>query len=307
MSIAFAGGRRPTAREVVEGVDLSGRNAIVTGATSGIGVETARALAEAGAAVTLAVRDLARGRAVADEIGHGAAVLPLDLSDLQSVRACAAAWGDRPLSILVNNAAIMANPLTYTAAGHESQFGTNHLGHFLLANLLLANLKAGRGRVVSLSSIGHIRSPVVFEDIHFRQRAYDPWLGYGQAKSANALFAVELTRRHAADGVFANAVMPGGIMTGLQKYMTDAEKRARGWIDEAGTPNPAFKTVEQGAATSVWAAVAPELEGVGGLYLEDCRVADPWRAEQPMAGYQPHALDPEAARRLWDVSLEMVG
>jgi NAD(P)-dependent dehydrogenase (short-subunit alcohol dehydrogenase family) len=315
--IAYAGGRRPTALEVVEGRDLSGKTAIVTGATSGLGVETARALASAGADVALAVRDMARGEAVAQEIRQGGAkgavsVIPLELADPASVRACAAAFqgeaaAPRPLHILINNAAIMATPKTLTPQGYEAQFATNHLGHFLLAELLTPNLTAEGARVVALSSTGHLRSPVVFDDIHFERRDYDPWLAYGQSKTADALFAVELSRRLADKGVTANAVHPGGIMTGLQKHMDPADIKARGWVDEAGKVNPAFKTVEQGAATSVWAATAPELEGVGGKYLEDCQEAEPWRAELPYAGYAPYALDPEAAARLWTMSRAMVG
>jgi len=200
-----------------------------------------------------------------------------------------------------------ATPKTLTPQGYEAQFATNHLGHFLLAELLTANLTAEGARVVALSSTGHLRSPVVFDDIHFERRDYDPWLAYGQSKTADALFAVELTRRLADKGVTANAVHPGGIMTGLQKHMDPADIKARGWVDEAGKVNPAFKTTEQGAATSVWAATAPELEGVGGRYLEDCQEAEPWRAELPYAGYAPYALDPEAAARLWTVSRAMVG
>jgi NAD(P)-dependent dehydrogenase (short-subunit alcohol dehydrogenase family) len=186
------------------------------------------------------------------------------------------------------------------------QFGTNHVGHFALTAGLLPALKAaGKARVVALSSIGHRRSDVHFEDLNFRERPYDPWAAYGQSKTANVLFAVGLTRRYASDGITANAVMPGGILTGLQKHMTRQEQMAMGWFDESGTPNPRFKSTAQGASTSIWAAVAPELEGVGGLYLEDCAVAQPWTSERPMSGYMPHARDPESAERLWSVSEEI--
>ncbi|CAN5204719.1 SDR family NAD(P)-dependent oxidoreductase [soil metagenome] len=311
--IAYPGSMRPNARDVVGNIDLSAKTAIVTGATSGLGIETARALAAGGCTVVLAVRDTARGEVVAVDIraytgNVRVSVLPLDLTDLASVRAFAPAFGaDRRLDILVNNAAIMANPLTYTADGYESQFATNHLGHFLLTVSLLPNLLQQGGRVVAVSSIGHARSDIHFEDIHYRARDYDPWGAYGQSKTANSLFAVELTRRYAGQGLTANAVMPGGIMTGLQKHMSQDEIRARGWVDENGVQNPRFKTVEQGAATSVWAAVGPELDGIGGLYLEDCQAAEPWRAEAPYAGYMPHAVSPETAERLWGVSEEMVG
>lgn len=201
----------------------------------------------------------------------------------------------------------MATPQSQTADGFELQFGTNHIGHFALATGLLPALKAaGTARVVSLSSIGHRRSDIAFDDINFRERPYDPWSAYGQSKTANALFAVGFTRRYASDGISSNAVMPGGIMTGLQKHMTDDEKRALGWIDEHVTPNPRFKSTAQGAATSIWAATAPELEGRGGLYLEDCAIAKPWNEANPMQGYLPYALDPERGERLWTVSEEMI-
>lgn len=309
-------GARSTAGEVVAGHDLSGVSAIVTGAASGIGVETAKALAKAGADVLLAVRDVAAGEALAAEInaaGPGkASVGRLDLSDLTSVGAFASAWGDRPLDILINNAGVMACPLSYTAQDLEMQIGTNHFGHFVLTVLLARGLMnaadEGRAsRVVQLSSIGHRRSGVVFEDIHYRQRPYEKWESYGQSKTANSLFAVGFHARFADLGVTANAVMPGGIRTPLQRHLTDEEMRAFGWIDEQGRVNERFKTPEQGAATSVWAAVADELEGVGGLYLEHCNQALPWTEANPFEGVMPHALDPEAAERLWAVSEETTG
>ena len=210
--------------------------------------------------------------------------------------------------MLINNAGIMATPLSYTEDGFESQFGTNHIGHFALTVGLLPALKAaGTARVVSLSSIGHRRSGMHFEDLNFRTRPYEPFSAYGQSKTANALFAVGLTQRYATDGITANAVMPGGILTGLQKHMTREEQMALGWFDESGTPNPRFKSTAQGASTSIWAAVAPELDGVGGRYLEDCAIAEPWTEERPMSGYMPYALDPDDAARLWTVSEELIG
>jgi NAD(P)-dependent dehydrogenase (short-subunit alcohol dehydrogenase family) len=309
-------GPRSTAREVAAGHDLSGMSAIVTGAGTGIGVETARALAEAGAEVLLAVRRPDEVQAVADDINRTAdgraSVGKLDLSDLPSVASFATSWGDKPLDLLINNAGVMACPLGYTAQDLELQIGTNHFGHFTLAVLLARALmnaaEDGRAsRVVSLSSIGHRRGGVNFEDIHYRSRPYDKWESYGQAKTANALFAVGFDQRFADLGVNANAVMPGGIRTPLQRHLTDEEMRAFGWIDENGKLNERFKSPEQGAATSVWAALAPELEGVGGLYLEDCAEASPWTAENPFQGVLPHALDPEAAERLWIVSEETTG
>lgn len=315
-------GAKSTAREVIQGISLGGKRAVVTGATSGIGVETARALAGAGAEVTLAVRDVKKGEEVAAQLrsdtkNAAIMVLKLDLGSLSSVRDFAKAYiaqgrgwfstGKRPLHLLINTAGIMATPQTYTAEGYEIQFATNHLGHFLLANLLLPLLTREGARVVSLSSIGHRRSDVVFDDINFKTRPYDKWAAYGQSKTANALFAVGLTNRFKDKGVWSNAVMPGGIMTGLQENMTKEEMRAFGWIDEAGNIRDGFKTIEQGAATSVWAATAPELEKVGGLYLEDCAQAEPWVEAKPFSGVMPHALNPQSAERLWDVSLDMVG
>ena len=309
-------GLRSTARDVAAGHDLNGVHAIVTGGGSGIGVETARALAEAGAEVMLAVRNEAAGQAVADDIARTApgkvSVGKLDLSDLTSVAAFATAWGDKPLDILINNAGVMACPLDYTAQNLELQIGTNHFGHFLLSMLLARALmnaadEVGTSRLVSLSSIGHRRGGVVFDDIHYRNRPYEKWESYGQAKTANSLFAVGFHKRFADLGITANAVMPGGIRTPLQRHLTDEEMRAFGWIDEQGRVNDRFKTPEQGAATSVWAALAPELEGVGGLYLENSSEALPWTEENPFEGVMPHALDPEAAERLWAVSEETTG
>jgi NAD(P)-dependent dehydrogenase (short-subunit alcohol dehydrogenase family) len=301
--------------EVVAGIDLRGKTAIVTGASSGLGVETARALAVAGAEVILPVRNLEKGAAIAADIcattgNQAVSVVALDLADFASIRRCTAEFlaTDRPLHLLINNAAIMACPLTRTAQGYEAQFATNHLGHFLFTCRLISALKAGApSRVVCLSSIGHRLSPVVFDDIHFERRDYDKWQAYGQAKTANALFAVELNRRLQASGITANAVHPGGIMTGLQKHLTREEMIASGWMDEAGKLHPIFKNIEQGAATAVWAATAPELAGRGGLYLEDCNEGIPAVPEKRTSGFYPHALDPEAAARLWQMSEAMVG
>jgi NAD(P)-dependent dehydrogenase (short-subunit alcohol dehydrogenase family) len=304
------------ARDVVKGMDLTGRTAIVTGSASGIGVETARALSEAGARVVMAVRNLEAGGKVAAEIAETAkapvTVEPLDLSNLASVRDFTARWGDQPLNILINNAGVMACPLGYTADDLEMQIGTNHFGHYLLGvgliPALLKGAQSGRAsRVVSLSSIGHRRGPVHFDDPNYRHRPYDKWEAYGQAKTANALFAVALNERFRVKGINANAVMPGGIMTPLQRHLPIEEQQALGWIDENGKVRDGFKTTQQGASTSVWAAVAPELEGVGGLYLENCAEAEPWTKDKPWEGVMPHALDPEAADRLWALSRETTG
>jgi NAD(P)-dependent dehydrogenase (short-subunit alcohol dehydrogenase family) len=307
-------GAKSTALEVIAGHDLRGRDAIVTGGASGIGVETVRALASAGARVVLAARNQAAADETAFDIKSttGSDLVEvgiLDLASLASVRAFVADYlsKKRALHILINNAGVMATPFEHTADGFETQFGTNHIGHFALTTGLLAALKeAGNARVVSLSSIGHRRSDIVWEDINFEHRPYDPWAAYGQSKTANALFAVGMTAHHASDGITSNAVMPGGIMTGLQKHMKDEEKRALGWIDENGVPNPRFKTTEQGAATSIYAAVSPDLEGVGGKYLEDCAIAKPWSQNAPMSGVLPYALDPVSAERLWTLSEEMI-
>jgi NAD(P)-dependent dehydrogenase (short-subunit alcohol dehydrogenase family) len=307
-------GAKSTAREVIAGHDLHGRDAIVTGGASGIGVETVRALAEAGARVVLATRDRTKGEAVAatlrKETRSGAIEFrALDLASLASVRTFVAEYLklNRKLNILINNAGIMATPLAYTADGFESQFGTNHVGHFALAVGLLPALRAaGMARIVALTSIGHRRSDVHFEDLNFRQRPYDPWNAYGQSKTANVLFAVATTERYGGDGIIANAVHPGGIMSGLQKYVSREEQIKMGWIDESGAVNSRFKSTEQGAATSIWAAVSRDLEGVGGRYLEDCSIAKPWSSESPFSGVMPYALDAEHARRLWSVSEELI-
>jgi NAD(P)-dependent dehydrogenase (short-subunit alcohol dehydrogenase family) len=298
-----------TAAEVVAGIDLAGRRVIVTGGASGIGIETARALAGAGAEVTLAVRNTEAGQRTAEEIvattgNKQVLVAPLDLADQASVAAFVAAW-DGPLHILVNNAGVMASPETRTPQGWELQFATNHLGHFALAaGMRSALAAAGGARVVSVSSSAHLRSPVVFEDIHFREREYEPWAAYGQSKTANVLFAVEATKRWASDGITVNALMPGGIRTNLQRYVTDEElDRLRA---QMGSTVVEWKTPEQGAATSVLVATSPLLEGVGGRYFEDCNEAG---LNQPgtRRGVAAYALDPEAAARLWQISVETIG
>jgi NAD(P)-dependent dehydrogenase (short-subunit alcohol dehydrogenase family) len=306
------------ARDVVAGHDLAGKVAIVTGAATGIGIETARALAEAGAEVVLAVRKPDLGDAAVAEInktakGAKASWSMLDLSSFASIRAFAERWGDRPLNLLINNAGVMACPLARTEDGLEMQIGTNHFGHFLLSVLLAPALTAGAkvsgttSRLVSLSSLGHWRSPIHFEDPQYRERPYEKWEAYGQAKTANALFAVGFDQRFKDQGVRANSVMPGGIMTPLQRHLPISEQIAMGWIDEAGKVRDGFKTPEQGASTSVWAAVGDELEGVGGLYLENCAQAVPRGPDTGFAGVMPHALDPVAADRLWALSVETTG
>ena len=306
-------GLHSTAAEVIAGVDLAGRRAIVTGGGSGIGVETARALAGAGAAVTLAVRRTGDAEKVAADIrsstGNGeVAVRPLELTDFASIAAFVAAW-DGPLDILVNNAGVMAiQELTLTDRGYEMQFATNHLGHFALAiGLHDALAAAGNARIVSVSSSGHLRSPVIFDDLHYAFRDYDPFGAYGQSKTANVLFAVAATRRWAQDGITANALMPGGIATELQRHVGGAEYMA-GAVERFRQAGSELKTVEQGAATSVLLAASPLLEGIGGRYFEDCNEAPVIhrRGGAGIGGVAPYALDRDNADRLWDVSLGLI-
>jgi len=306
-------GAETTASEVVAGLDLSRLGALVTGASGGLGAETARALAERGARVTLTARDPAKGEKVAAEIRASTGndridVLPLELVSAESVRAFATAFTERhdALHVLVNNAGVMACPLQRTPQGWELQLATNHLGHFLLTGLLLPLLRASApARVVSVSSRGHRFSPVVFDDLHFERRPYDKWEAYGQSKTANVLFAVELDRRLADAGVRANALHPGAIATELGRHLSGediATLRSR-----APGGKLTWKSVPAGAATAVWAATAPELEGRGGLYLEDCRVGRERTSDDQEDGFEPYARDPEAAARLWRVSEDLVG
>jgi NAD(P)-dependent dehydrogenase (short-subunit alcohol dehydrogenase family) len=302
-----------TAAEVLAGIDLRHQRAIVTGGASGIGAETARALAGAGAEVTLAVRNLAAGERVANEISQTTGndrvhVAPLELVDRASIQAFVAGWKG-PLHILVNNAGVMAIPeLRLSPGGHELQFATNHLGHFALAlGLHDALAAAGGARIVSVSSSGHLLSPVVFDDIDFAFRDYNPWSAYGQSKTANVLFAVGADTRWASEGIRANALMPGGIATNLQRHVGGAAymEQARERFRKAGSK---LKTPEQGAATSVLLAASPLLEGVGGRYFEDCNEAEmvTRRPAAAIRGLAPYAVDVRNADRLWDVSLQML-
>ena len=305
------------ARVVAGDHDLSGRNVVVTGGASGIGYETAKALAAAGADVMLAVRDRVAGEKAAvamnEAIGADRVVAgTLDLASLASVGSFVDAWGDQPLDILINNAGVMATPLLRTAEDLELQIGTNHFGHYVLTvGLTRALLNAAEddrtARVVALSSIGHRRSDINWDDPNYLSRPYDKWEAYGQSKTANSLFAVGYNARFEEHGVTANAVMPGGIMTPLQRYLPKEEMVAMGWMDAEGNVREGFKTPEQGASTSGWAAGGEELEGIGGLYLEDCAEAVPWSADNPMKGVMPYAIDPEAADRLWALSEEITG
>jgi NAD(P)-dependent dehydrogenase (short-subunit alcohol dehydrogenase family) len=301
-------GAQSTADEVIAGVSLAGRRAIVTGGAGGLGRETARALASAGAAVTIAARNLDAAHTAAREISAAAGNLEvhaaqLDLADLASVAEFAKNWTG-PLHILVNNAGIMATPERRTPEGRELQFATNHLGHFALAvGLHDALASAGGARVVVLSSVGHVNGPVRFEDLDFTKEPYDPWLAYAQSKTANILFAVEAARRWATDKIAVNALNPGRIWgTGLGRYMETPPAT----FDPSGKSGVSEKTVEQGAATSVLLAASPLLAGVTGRYFEDCQEAEPFTpgVRRGVAGY---AIDPGNARRLWDVSVELTG
>ena len=306
-------GHDTTTDEVLEGIDLDGKRALVTGGSSGLGAETARALASKGARVVITARDVAKGQAVAQDIrkstgNDGVEVEALELGSLASIRAFAERFLARhdALQILVNTAGVMACPLATTSDGFELQFGTNHLGHFLMTGLLApALLRGSPARIVSVSSRGHQQSPVVFDDIHFERRPYDKWQAYGQAKTANVLFAVELERRLGSRGVHANALHPGVILTELARHMKREDYEYL--RNRAPGGQLRMKSVAAGAATSVFAATAPELEGRGGLYLEDCQVAQVDDAPDASRGVRSYALDPAAAKRLWSISEESVG
>jgi NAD(P)-dependent dehydrogenase (short-subunit alcohol dehydrogenase family) len=296
-----------SAEEVVAGLDLRGKTILVTGVSSGLGVETARVLANAGATVVGAARDVGKAR---EALGSTRVELgALDLASLASVREFASVFEERhaKLDALVNNAGLMACPLGRTADGFELQFGTNHLGHFLLTCLLVPKLLAAApSRVVIVSSAAHRMAGVDLEDPNYERSAYGAWEAYGRAKSANALFAVELDRRLRARSVRANAVHPGIIMTALGRHLT--AETLKEMTDRATSSGPMpWKQVGHGAATQVWAAVSPELDGVGGRYLEDVRIAEPSRSENDASGFAAHAVDPETARRLWALSEKLVG
>lgn len=304
-------GMRSTASDVIAGIDLSGKTALVTGGYSGLGLATVKALEGAGARVIVGARR--PSAAAADLKGvAGVTIVPLDLSDPVSIDGFADTISAQTgkIDILINNAAIMANALTRDARGYESQFATNHLGHFQMTARLWPLVKAaGAGaRVVVLSSIGHRGGGIDFEDINFERRPYQKWLAYAQAKSANALFAVHLDSLGAPHDIRAFAVHPGGIATPLQRHLTMEEQVAMGWYDADGNVHPGFKSIEQGAATSVWCATSPLLHGKGGLYCEDCDVAAMWVEGMNInTGVRPYAIDAETAARLWTLSESMTG
>jgi NAD(P)-dependent dehydrogenase (short-subunit alcohol dehydrogenase family) len=309
-----------TAADVIKGINLSGKIAIVTGGYSGIGVETVRALRSAGATVIVPTRD--RDKAATALAGIDVEIAAMDLIDRASIDAFADRFlaSGRPLHILVNSAGIGGAPLTRDARGYELHFATNHLGHFQLAMRLWPALRKAHGaRVVAVSAWAHSRAPIVFEDPNFQRREYIPWMAYGQSKTANILFAVALDERAKAHGVRAFSLHPGSIVaTGLSKYVAPEILRAAGLLDEDGNPviDPAKnqKTVEQGAATSVWCATSPQLDNRGGVYCHNCDIA-PLVTEELAAnpigsmalGVMPHAVDPQAAERVWSLSEQLLG
>ncbi len=309
-------GTTTTTDEVLEGIDLSGKLVVITGGASGLGQETARAMAASGAEIVIPVRDMAKGEAAAGEIraslpGANITLMEMDLASLDSIRKFADAFLAKydSIDLLINNAGVMACPQGKTADGFEMQFGTNHVGHFLLTNLLMpAILKGNHPRIVNLSSRGHHITPVNLDDPNFEAREYEKWQSYGQSKTANILFTIGLEARLAKKGVYSLALHPGGIQTDLGRHLTEEDiafltKRME---ENSGGSTPTFKTIPQGAATTCYAATAPELDGKGGVYLEDCHVAQV-DDEDTSSGVRSYAVDPEKADKLWMLSEEMVG
>lgn len=297
-----------TAAEVVDGIDLTGKLAVVTGGYSGIGIETTKALANAGAFVVVPARRTDTAATALAGLSN-VEVAELDLGDLASVRAFSEKFlaSGRGIDILINNAGIMACPETRVGPGWEAQFATNHLGHFALVGRLWRALSPG-ARVVAVSSAAHRHSAMRWDDVMFTG-GYDKWKAYGQSKTANALFAVHLDELGKDQGVRAFSLHPGGIHTPLQRHLTQGELIALGVLDENGNDIPGrFKTPEQGAATQVWAATSPQLADLGGLFLEDCDVAGIRESDEMTAkGVYPYAVDPDEAARLWAYSVELTG
>ncbi|MCO5973523.1 SDR family NAD(P)-dependent oxidoreductase [Actinoallomurus soli] len=301
-------GARSTAGDVLAGMDLSGRTALVTGGYSGLGLEITRALSGAGAHVIVPARRRAAAETAQRDVPR-TEVRELDLADLESVRMFAERILEtgRTLDVVIANAGIMACPETRVGPGWEAHFATNHLGHFALVNRIRPALAPGRARVVSVTSSGHFLSGVRWHDVHFRE-GYDQWLAYAQSKTANALFAVHLNEFGADDGLRAFAVHPGSILTPLQRHVPREEQIARGWIDPEGRPAEGFKTPAQGAATAVWAATSPLIDAHGGAYCQDCDIAEPATTDDMLiGGVKPWAVDPDEAARLWALSSELTG
>lgn len=299
-------GRETTAAEVAQGIDLTGRRIVLTGAASGIGTETARALASTGAAIVLGVRRLEAGQALAAELGGRVTALELDLTDLAAVARFAAKIAG-PVDLLIANAGVSKTPEAHLPNGLDVRFATNHLGHFHLAHLLWDQMAQRGARMVVVSSAAHKGMPVRLDDLQWTARPHHDGAAYAESKSANILFAQEATRRGAAQGIFANAVLPGSALTGLQRYHGEELKRRIGFIAEDGSIDPMVKTAAQAAATTVWATTAPELAGRGGLVLEDCAEARPVGPDtHPWSGFDRSVADLETARSLWEHSLELV-
>jgi NAD(P)-dependent dehydrogenase (short-subunit alcohol dehydrogenase family) len=303
-------GHDTTAEEIARSADLRGRLAVLTGASSGIGVDTARGLVIAGADVVLGVRDPEKGEAVARDLARDATgevrVLVLDLRELASVRSFADAIAG-PVDLLIANAGVSKTPDAHLANGLDVRFATNHLGHFLLASRLRAQMAERGARLVVVSSAAHKGAPVQLDDLQWQSREHIAGMAYAESKSANILFAQEATRRWGADGIFANAVLPGSALTGLQRFHGEELKRQIGFIQPDGTLNPILKTAAQAAATTMWAATAPELEGRGGLVLEDCAEALPVGPDtHPWSGFDASVADPETARALWEHSIDLL-
>lgn len=317
-------GATSTTEDVLAGIDLKGKRILVTGVSAGLGVETARSLAAHGAHVVGTARDLDKARAATEQVvkdadanGGGFELVELDLANLKSVRSCADALlaVGEPFDVIIANAGVMATPLGHTADGFETQFGTNHLGHFVLVNQIASLLRSG-GRLINLSSAGHRFSNVDLQDPNFDRTPYEPFVAYGRSKTANALFAVEFDRRHRDRGVRAAAVHPGGIRTELARHMDPAHIQQM--LDDLDKQNAAagnkgfeWKTIPQGAATSVWAAVVAPGEEIGGRYCENCHVAkivpDDVVLNVGSEGVKGYALDPETAKALWKKSEDLVG
>lgn len=314
-------GRTSEPQDVLEGIDLSGKVAIVTGGYSGIGVETVRGLAGAGAKVIVPARNREKATGNLADVRGDVTIMDMDLADLGSVRNFAANFAAQQprLDLLINNAGIMACPLTRVGPGWEQQFGVNHLGHFALAQALMPLLETTAKqpgsdvRVVALSSTGHKLSDIRWDDPNWESGEYDKWQAYGQAKTADALFAVGMNKRLAQHGGRAFAVHPGGIVTPLQRHLPNEEMVALGWMNEDGELSEQaakmFKSVTQGASTTLWAATSPALKDRGGEYCEDCDIAQLADAENPSRfnTVQPYAVDEDSAQRLWAMSKEMVG
>jgi len=300
-------GARTTAEEALAGRDLRGKITIVTGGHAGLGLETTRVLSDAGATIVIGARDPRKAQMAVAKMKN-VAVSQLDLASPSSIDRFANEFlnSNRALDLLINNAGIMATPLMRDDRGYEMQFATNHLGHFqLTARLWEALKKSGNARVVALSSFGHSRSGVNFSDPNFNQRPYDKWQAYGQSKSANSLFAVELDKRGQEHGIRGFAVHPGGILTDLARYLTDEDFKAFGIYRENGVLKgpESLKNIEQGAATTVWCAVSPQLNDKGGVYCEDCDIAPMLPADSKLrSGVRPWAVDKAAAETLWVLS-----